>query len=464
MKLKQQYINYISALGDPLLLVISFIVAREVVFIKEVPSNDYFLVPLLGFTVIWFLICFSLNLYDNSKDIHLHLVISKNTIGLFIFSLASAGFIFLITDYKYSRSYLIYVLLFHGVLILFWRSITFLLEKNQRRKGKFTKKVVVLGYDNKIEKLIETVYHNPLFGFRVDAVFCDSLKAIQPEDNQIKKAKLNDALTYIENNKIDLILIALDSTHTQFIKEILAYADNNLIRIQMIPEFSNHFSRRFAINYYNRIPVLNLRNEPLKEQSNRLLKRAMDITFSLLTIIFAFPVFFPIIIIAIKLTSKGPVFFVQKRTGLEGKVFNCYKFRTMEVNKQSDSLQTVKDDKRITKIGGILRRTSIDEFPQVFNILMNQMSYVGPRPHMLKHTEQYKDQVNQFMVRHYVKPGLTGWAQINGYRGETKELIEMKNRAEADIWYIENWNFVLDIKIIYETIYMVLFKKENKAY
>lgn len=461
---KKKYFITLSALVDFTLLIVSFLIARNVIFKEDFPENNYFIQPLVGLSLIWFIICIVLDLYDNSKKLYTHIVLSKNSFGLFVFLIASAGFVFLITEYKFSRAFLVLFITIYSLFILTWRCIVFFIEKKLRIEGSFVTKVIILGTDNKTDELISKVYNNPLFGFQLKAIFSNDNFTANINDPNIVLGNLEKTHNYLLKNKVDLILIVLNYQHIEFTKQILNFADNNLIRVHIIPEFSDYFSMRFSINYYNRIPVLNLRNEPLKKLSNMMIKRAMDIFFSLLTIIFAFPVFFPIIIIAIKLTSKGPIFFIQKRTGLEGKIFNCYKFRTMEVNEGSDSVQTVKNDKRITRVGKFLRKTSIDEFPQVFNILKNQMSYVGPRPHMLKHTEHYREQVNRFMVRHYAKPGLTGWAQINGFRGETKELIDMEKRAEADIWYVENWSFFLDLKIIYETIYMVLFKKENKAY
>jgi putative colanic acid biosynthesis UDP-glucose lipid carrier transferase len=161
--------------------------------------------------------------------------------------------------------------------------------------------------------------------------------------------------------------------------------------------------------------------------------------------------------------SAGPVFFKQQRSGRENDSFLCFKFRTMQVNTDSDQLQATKGDSRVTKMGVFMRKTNIDELPQFFNVFLGTMSVVGPRPHMLRHTEQYSELINNYLVRHYAKPGITGWAQVNGYRGETKELIEMRDRVDYDIWYIENWSLLLDLKIIYMTVFNV-FQGEENAY
>jgi undecaprenyl-phosphate galactose phosphotransferase/putative colanic acid biosynthesis UDP-glucose lipid carrier transferase len=170
---------------------------------------------------------------------------------------------------------------------------------------------------------------------------------------------------------------------------------------------------------------------------------------------------FPILIAVVKLSSKGPAFFKQKRSGENNESFTCLKFRTMKVYALSDELQSQKHDPRITKLGAFMRRTNLDELPQFFNVLLGKMSVVGPRPHMLKHTEQYSELINNYLVRHFVKPGITGWAQVKGYRGETKELIDMKNRVEFDIWYLENWTFLLDLKIIWMTVTNMLRGEKN---
>jgi len=263
---------------------------------------------------------------------------------------------------------------------------------------------------------------------------------------------------------VDEIIISLPHHQGELINELFQYADNHMIRVRIIPEFSEYLSQKFSIDYVQSIPILKLRDEPLKSFSNRAIKRVFDVVFSSLVILLIFSWLFPIIALIIKLTSKGPVFFVQQRTGQDGKSFPCIKFRSMTVNAVSDQLQATKGDARITPFGAFMRKTSIDELPQIFNVLFNHMSLVGPRPHMLKHTEEYRVLVDKFMVRHFAKPGVTGWAQINGYRGETKLIKDMKNRAAADIWYIENWSFLLDVRIVIATAWGMFFKQDENAF
>jgi len=190
----------------------------------------------------------------------------------------------------------------------------------------------------------------------------------------------------------------------------------------------------------------------LENLLNRSKKRAFDIVFSIFVIVFVLSWLLPILAILIKLGSSGPVFFVQIRSGRNNRPFRCYKFRSMRVNKNADKKQATRDDERITKIGAFMRRTSLDELPQFFNVFRGNMSVVGPRPHMIKHTKQYSQLIDRFMVRHFLKPGITGWAQIKGLRGEIKTVDDMLKRVEADVWYLENWSFLLDLKIIFLTL------------
>ena len=196
---------------------------------------------------------------------------------------------------------------------------------------------------------------------------------------------------------------------------------------------------------------------------NRMYKRIFDILFSLSVILLIVPIVFPIIALIIKLTSKGPIFFKQLRSGVNNKDFICYKFRSMALNKDADEIQATRNDMRITMIGKFIRKTNIDEFPQFFNVLFGDMSIVGPRPHMIKHTAEYSKLIEDYMVRQLVKPGITGAAQVYGFRGETKTTEDMKDRVEYDIWYLENWSLLLDIKLIFLTSWNMI-KGQKEAF
>ncbi len=228
-----------------------------------------------------------------------------------------------------------------------------------------------------------------------------------------------------------------------------------MVRFYLVPDIQNYFNRRLKLTFIDETPMLSLREEPLRLLWNRITKRTFDFVFSSLVLILIFPIVFIIFGTIIKLGSKGPVFFKQKRTGLNGRDFICYKFRSMRQNKDADKVQAKAGDMRITRVGAFMRKTNIDELPQFINVFINDMSIVGPRPHMLSHTEQYSALIDEYMVRHLVKPGITGLAQVSGYRGETETVDKMESRVKADIEYLENWSIWLDIKIILLTVFNV---------
>jgi putative colanic acid biosynthesis UDP-glucose lipid carrier transferase len=238
-------------------------------------------------------------------------------------------------------------------------------------------------------------------------------------------------------------------------------ADQNCIRFKIAPNLDLFFKKQMHIDFLKEIPVISLRNEPLEDLGNRIKKRIFDIVVSSLVLVFILSWLIPIISLLIWLDSKGPVFFVQPRSGKDNKVFPCLKFRTMKVNNHAHTTQATKGDARVTKIGAFLRRTSLDEFPQFLNVLQGNMSIVGPRPHMVKHTDEYSALVGQYMVRQFLKPGITGWAQVNGFRGETRTIGQMQKRVEHDIWYMENWSLILDFRIIVMTIVNMIKGEEN---
>ena len=240
-----------------------------------------------------------------------------------------------------------------------------------------------------------------------------------------------------------------------FIAQIMKFCDANVIPFYYLPRTFGTYRLRLKPEFMGDTLLYTNHIEPLAIMSNRLIKRSFDIVVSAIACLCLLPLI-PIIAIIIKLQSPGPTFFVQERTGFEGKSFKCYKFRSMHVNKNADTEQATKNDPRKFAFGNFMRKTNIDELPQFWNVLKGDMSIVGPRPHMLHHTEIYSDLIDKYMVRHFCKPGITGWAQVTGYRGETRELWQMQERVEHDIWYIEHWTFRLDIYIIFKTAYSII--------
>jgi putative colanic acid biosynthesis UDP-glucose lipid carrier transferase len=362
-----------------------------------------------------------------------------------------------------SRVRLSYFYVVFFILLIISRISLMKVLKYIRKKGYNFKNVVIIGANDKGKSIQKVLSKDLTYGYRVLGFFDDAVDPFALISSPLLGGF--DAIEeYIAREKVDEMYIALHLKDLDTIKKLTTLCDRNLVRIKFIPDFQQYTrSRRVEITFYENTPVLMLRAEPMEGTVNLLLKRTFDIIFALLVIGLIFPWLFPIIVIMIKMDSTGPVFFKQQRSGRENYSFFCFKFRTMQVNANSDQLQATKGDSRVTKMGAFMRRTNIDELPQFFNVFFGTMSVVGPRPHMLKHTEQYSELINNYLVRHYAKPGITGWAQVNGYRGETKELIEMRDRVDYDIWYIENWSLLLDLKIVYMTVFNV-FQGEENAY
>lgn len=248
------------------------------------------------------------------------------------------------------------------------------------------------------------------------------------------------------------VFCSLPSTDSEVILPIIHYCANHLVEFCSVPDVRNYLPNRLYYNMFGNVPYLTLYDSPLSKPQKRFVKRAFDILFSLTFLLTLFPIIFVVVAVVTTITMPGPIFFVQKRNGLGGKTFRCLKFRSMKVNKDSDTRQATKNDARVTTWGRIMRKTNLDETPQFINVLLGSMSVVGPRPHMQKHTEEYAQLIDKYMMRHLVKPGITGWSQVTGFRGETSELWQMEGRVKGDIWYIEHWNFGLDLFIIFRTV------------
>jgi putative colanic acid biosynthesis UDP-glucose lipid carrier transferase len=268
---------------------------------------------------------------------------------------------------------------------------------------------------------------------------------------------------WVIEEKIDEIFCSVQELNNDQLLELTDFADNNLRTLKFIPDTETILSKQLRYDYYGLTPVLSLREIPLDDMAHKFTKRAFDILFSLFIIIGVMSWLTPLIAIIIRIESKGPVFFKQNRNGLDYREFICFKFRSMVPNDTAHLHQVKRGDHRITKIGRFLRKTSIDELPQFFNVLLGDMSVVGPRPHMVSHTHMYAERIDKFMVRHFVKPGITGLAQVSGYRGEVETEEDIKGRVRNDIYYIENWNIALDFRIIFKTI-VNMFQGEEKAY
>lgn len=269
---------------------------------------------------------------------------------------------------------------------------------------------------------------------------------------------------YLNSNKVHVVYCSLNpAIRQEEVNRIIRLCEDNFIDFFYVPNMDGYLHRTMTYSEIGHVLVFQLRDEPLSNPVNAAFKRISDILISLLFLCTLYPIIWIFVAIGTKLSSPGPILFRQQRTGYKGKPFTMLKFRSMKVNADADKVQATEDDPRKTKFGDFLRRTSIDELPQFINVLKGDMSIIGPRPHMELHTETYNKLVDEYMVRHMAKPGLTGWAQVNGCRGETKELSQMADRVKHDIWYVENWSFFLDVKIFFMTVIQI-FKGDSQAY
>jgi putative colanic acid biosysnthesis UDP-glucose lipid carrier transferase len=337
-------------------------------------------------------------------------------------------------------------------LIFYWFFYNFL--RLRRSKGFNTQRVMILGINETCQFLRNLIDKNAILGYKFVG-YITSKKTAEPDIIGYPDELSN----LIDKYDIQMLFVSLslfgESNRGQ---EYLRICNQKGIKMRFIPDNQRWLRSRINMESLGSLALINPQEIPLDEFNSRFFKRLFDLIFSSLVIILIFSWLFPILGILIKLNSKGPVIFVQKRTGINNKTFNCYKFRSMQVNKDANNIQATTNDCRLTRIGKFMRRTNIDELPQFINVFLGHMSVTGPRPHMLKHTDYYKQLVESYLIRHYVKPGITGWAQVNGYRGETNELWKMEKRVECDLEYIENWSFWWDLDIIFRTIF------SNKSY
>jgi putative colanic acid biosynthesis UDP-glucose lipid carrier transferase len=422
--------------------------------------NKY-LPVILVFNLIWLLSTNITGLYErvlNRDSIRTYQTFFK-TYLLFVALLSIINIIVGTQAFFITRIFLFSSLLLFGFLVGLWKLIFLAIRRSNRNLLMDSRNIIIVG-SGKIGKDIfqyfELYKHN---GYKVLGFFDD--KTTEVDDMDLYLGKISDCINYVLDNAVDEIFCALPAAESDKIEQLMLEADKHLIRFKIIPEYYINTKRSMLVQNFDHIPVISVRPEPLESMLNRMIKRMFDIVFSLFVIVFVISWLLPVLAIIIKLQSRGPVFFVQIRSGKANVPFKCYKFRSMRVNADADKNQASRNDARITPVGAFIRRTSLDELPQFFNVLMNDMSVVGPRPHMISHTRQYSQLVDKFMVRHFLKPGITGWAQISGFRGETKKTEAMLQRVEADVWYLENWSFLLDLKIIFLTFWHMIRGNEN---
>lgn len=460
----QQYLNKISLvrlIADLSVVAFTYILCIYIVqpdtFLVAFKAKFFLLVILLW---VWFFSGTSNKLYNDHRI--------KPGFSLEIYKTLKSVLILAVTVVVvsyFSHSFLpaSFVIMYAAALMFFFGTEKYIINRLVlflRKQGFNLRHVIILGHGNSAQQFHQLIINNPDLGYDILGYFEEEAKetALCPYLGTISGLG-----SFLKSNRVNEVIIATPGITIGEIEEITHVVDKAGIRVRIIPDFHFQFYNRYEFKQFGNIPTVSLRKEPLEETYNKFTKRTFDIVFSGLVLLLICSWLFIIIAFIIKINSKGPVLFKQKRLGRDRKEFWCYKFRSMYVNHDSDKKMATKGDSRITSVGRFLRKTSLDEFPQFWNVLAGNMSIVGPRPHMSIQNTEYQEIINNYLVRQLIKPGITGWAQVNGYRGEIESHYDIKSRVSYDIWYLENWSFFLDVKIIYLTVWNI-FKGEDKAY
>ena len=456
MNEKENTLSFLWLFVDLLVLVFSVIIAYwlNIGDVQQGHSFQFYLFHVVFSWITVFLFYSQKNSYFRDSYKHRVLRILQKTVIFTGILIATA---FLISKGDYSRWFLFsYVSIFIlGEIIIY--KLIYTAIKKRRKNGKSVKNALIVGYTDTSVRLKEMFQNNPMVGYKfagyvkyaerdISEIPTDDLPLLAGDTNQLENV--------IKQTKAEVVFSVFSIFQNRNnIQQQLAACNHCGVRLYLIPEIAPYLRGGRRLEYLDNLLILNPQWIPLDDIGNRMLKRSLDLFVSGMVILFIFSWLFPILGIIIKLTSKGPVFFRQERTGLNNKNFKCLKFRSMKMNANADTQQATVNDSRITSVGRFMREKNIDELPQFFNVFFGQMSLVGPRPHMLTHTKEYSKQIEFYLSRHYIKPGITGWAQVNGYRGETDELWKMEKRVEYDREYINNWNFGWDIKILWMTLF-----------
>ncbi len=449
---------------DAFLLVLSFEMVQVFPFgLLETPiTNAILLLAILLFS--WFIAASNTKLYkDRISNKYVEEIV-------YVFNTLTIQFVLIAAFlYAYNKKialpliFLIYLQIVFGLIQL---SIKYLIRKkihyDYLHDSSMLQKLLIVGSAESTEKLNQTIKANFFYGY-------NCIGYLSEEDRKISEVNYlghpDELAEVLKKHQIEKVIVALPSISESLIRYFLETCDAHGIKTFIVPNYYQYTSTSFEINQIGLIPVINLRALPLDKSENKFLKRAFDIIFSSLFLLLIGSWLFPLLAILIKLNSKGPVFFKQERWGINNKKMNCYKFRTMYHQKagESEFVQATKNDPRVTSVGKWLRSLSIDETPQFWNVLIDNMSVVGPRPHVTPQNLEYSEKIESYRLRHQVKPGLTGWAQVNGARGETPDIEHMQARVNYDLYYVHQWNFWLDIQIVLQTIVNV-FKVDKHAY
>ena len=460
IKDNQRHFNRLHVVIDGLIIIISYLTAWTLVFkvqgaITGLPFRQYAEMLVL-IVPVYLILYMAFNLYAakrvQGRRVELGRIIQANSIGLLIF----LGGLYLIRGdmlefaNNFSRPMLAYFYVINIALECLARNIIRMILTRMRRSGFNLKHIILVGYSRAAEEFIDRLKSNPEWGYEVLGLLDDNVHTGMKYRGVEVLGTTEDLASLLEKNELDEIVITLGLNEYSKLEHIVAVCEKSGVHTKFIPDYNNIIPTKPYTEDLLGLPVVNIRHVPLTNTFNALVKRCMDIVGSIVALI-AFSPFMLVAAIAVKLTSPGPLIYKQERVGLHNKTFQMYKFRSMEVQspKQERGAWTVPDDPRVTPVGRIIRKTSIDEMPQFFNVLKGDMSLVGPRPERPFFVEKFREEIPRYMIKHQVRPGVTGWAQINGYRGNTS----IRKRIEHDLYYIENWTVGFDIKILFLTFF-----------
>lgn len=445
-----KYLRPISILFDILVITI-----LPYYFFRELGVNQFY----FGIYQLasWLIISYFSEFYEIYRYTTPIKIVSKIITQGVIFLLVVIAFFPFAKTTVFSGWAIAYYLMTAFTAIIIFKFVLFYYLKHYRvATGSNFRTAIIIGYSTQAIRLKDLFEKRTDYGYRFFGFFSD--KKINPE----VIGRVSDIMDFALKNGIDEIYCSLNEINNTQLKDLVEFADANNKTIKFIPDSKDLFSKNLKIDYYEFFPVLSLRKTALHEPIAQVSKRIFDIVFSTLVVILLLSWLTPLLALLIKLESKGPVFFKQSRPGINEKEFFCYKFRSMQLNETTEQ-SVVKNDPRVTKIGKFIRKTSIDEMPQFLNVLRGEMSVVGPRPHLWSQNNLYSSRIKKYMVRLYVRPGITGLAQVRGFRGEISTDEDMINRIKYDVFYIENWSILLDIKIIIQTV-VNIFQGDEKAY
>ena len=450
-------------LMDLFLLNCCFLIASWIMLLN---TGYWLLINLALSNFFWIASAYACKLFKSGSRTTMAAITSR-TVKTVIINLSAQMLVFhFLQQANLSQHVLLSIICSYSLLIIASRVFINNVLEFFIEKAKLQRKTAIIGYNNtgvQLASLLQQRKSMYLFkGFfdntdnTYDGMLVDSTGQIV--------GSIDHCIDYAIKNDIREIYSTILPDQDTAMQRLIEVADRNCVRVRFVHDNKLTAPAQHRIDYFlDELPVISLRSEPLQRFRNRLLKRAVDVAISGFALLFILSWLTPLLAIIIKLQSPGPVFFKQLRSGKDNVPFWCYKFRSMTVNEESDSVQATRNDPRVTPIGAFLRKTSLDEFPQFWNVFIGDMSIVGPRPHMLKHTEQYSAIIKKYMIRQFLKPGITGWAQANGSRGETENIELMEKRVEHDIWYMENWSPNLDLKIFVRTL-LSIFMREERAY